>query len=205
MVKLIISSMALGIGLAMDASAVSMANGLNDNKMKLRKVFLIAGMFGFFQALMPLIGYLLGHTVYEAFSFIEKYKIIPILALLILAFIGGKMLFEGIKDIKEAKKENSDDNENKEINVKKLTFGLLIVQAIATSIDALSVGITISDYSIKEAIICALIVDLMTFIICVPSVYIGKKVGMKLGPWAEILGGSILIIIGLIIFFTGIF
>ncbi len=204
MVKLIISSMALGIGLAMDASAVSMANGLNDNKMKLRKVFLIAGMFGFFQALMPLIGYLLGHTVYEAFSFIEKYKIIPILALLILAFIGGKMLFEGIKDIKEAKKDNSD-NENKEVNLKKLTFGLLIVQAIATSIDALSVGITISDYTIKEAIICALIVDLMTFIICVPSVYIGKKVGMKLGPWAEILGGSILIIIGLIIFFTGIF
>lgn len=202
MLKLIISSMALGVGLAMDASAVSMANGLNDNKMKLRKIFLIAGMFAFFQALMPLIGYLLGHTLYETLDFIEKYKIIPILALIILFIIGAKMGVEGINELIDSKKGKKEDAlENK----KALSFKLLIIQAIATSIDALSVGVVIADYSVKNAIICALIVALVTFVICVPSVFIGKKIGLKIGPFAEILGGAILIVIGFIIFFTGIF
>lgn len=202
MLKLFISSMALGVGLAMDASAVSMANGLNDNKMKLRKIFLIAGMFAFFQALMPLIGYLLGHTLYETLDFIEKYKIIPILALVILFIIGAKMAVEGINELIDTKKgKKVEDLENKKV----LSFKLLIIQAIATSIDALSVGVVIADYSVKNAIICALIVALVTFVICVPSVFIGKKIGLKIGPFAEILGGAILIVIGFIIFFTGIF
>lgn len=202
MLKLFISSMALGVGLAMDASAVSMANGLNDNKMKLRKIFLIAGMFAFFQALMPLIGYLLGHTLYETLDFIEKYKIIPILALVILFIIGAKMAVEGINELIDTKKgKKVEDLENKKV----LSFKLLIIQAIATSIDALSVGVVIADYSVKNAIICALIVALVTFVICVPSVFIGKKIGLKIGPFAEILGGTILIAIGFIIFFTGIF
>ena len=202
MLKLFISSMALGVGLAMDASAVSMANGLNDNKMKLKKIFLIAGMFAFFQALMPLIGYLLGHTLYETLDFIEKYKIIPILALVILFIIGAKMAVEGINELIDIKKgKKVEDLENKKV----LSFKLLIIQAIATSIDALSVGVVIADYSVKNAIICALIVALVTFVICVPSVFIGKKIGLKIGPFAEILGGAILIVIGFIIFFTGIF
>lgn len=202
MLKLFISSMALGVGLAMDASAVSMANGLNDNKMKLRKIFLIAGMFAFFQALMPLIGYLLGHTLYETLDFIEKYKIIPILALVILFIIGAKMAVEGINELIDTKKgKKVEDLENKKV----LSLKLLIIQAIATSIDALSVGVVIADYSVKNAIICALIVALVTFVICVPSVFIGKKIGLKIGPFAEILGGAILIVIGFIIFFTGIF
>lgn len=202
MLKLIISSMALGVGLAMDASAVSMANGLNDNKMKLRKIFLIAGMFAFFQALMPLIGFLLGHTLYETLDFIEKYKIIPILALVILFIIGAKMAVEGINELIDTKKgKKVEDLEDKKV----LSFRLLIIQAIATSIDALSVGVVIADYSVKNAIICALIVALVTFVICVPSVFIGKKIGLKIGPFAEILGGAILIVIGFIIFFTGIF
>ena len=202
MLKLFISSMALGVGLAMDASAVSMANGLNDNKMKLRKIFLIAGMFAFFQALMPLIGYLFGHTLYETLDFIEKYKIIPILALVILFIIGAKMAVEGINELIDTKKgKKVEDLENKKV----LSFKLLIIQAIATSIDALSVGVVIADYSVKNAIICAIIVALVTFVICVPSVFIGKKIGLKIGPFAEILGGAILIVIGFIIFFTGIF
>lgn len=202
MLKLFISSMALGVGLAMDASAVSMANGLNDNKMKLRKIFLIAGMFAFFQALMPLIGYLFGHTLYETLDFIEKYKIIPILALVILFIIGAKMAVEGINELIDTKKgKKVEDLENKKV----LSFKLLIIQAIATSIDALSVGVIIADYSVKNAIICAIIVALVTFVICVPSVFIGKKIGLKIGPFAEILGGAILIVIGFIIFFTGIF
>ncbi len=200
MLKLILSGLALGVGLAMDASAVSMANGLNDNKMRLKKIFLIAGMFGLFQGLMPLLGYILGHTLYEALDFIEKYHIIPIIALVILFIIGSHMIVEGINEIIERRK-----GEDTESNPISLTLKLLIIQAIATSIDALSVGIVISDYSIPSAIVTSVIIALVTFMICIPSVYIGKRVGLKLGPYAQILGGSILVIIGFIIFFTGIF
>ena len=151
---------------------------------------------------MPLIGYLLGHTLYETLDFIEKYKIIPILALVILFIIGAKMAVEGINELIDTKKgKKVEDLENKKV----LSFKLLIIQAIATSIDALSVGVVIADYSVKNAIICAIIVALVTFVICVPSVFIGKKIGLKIGPFAEILGGAILIVIGFIIFFTGIF
>lgn len=200
MLKLILSGLALGVGLAMDASAVSMANGLNDNKMRLKKIFLIAGMFALFQGLMPLLGYILGHTLYEALDFIEKYHIIPIIALVILFIIGSHMIVEGINEIIERRK-----GEDTESNPTSLTLKLLIIQAIATSIDALSVGIVISDYSVANAIVTSIIIALVTFIICIPSVYIGKRVGLKLGPYAQILGGSILVIIGFIIFFTGIF
>ncbi len=200
MLKLILSSLALGVGLAMDASAVSMANGLNDNKMRLKKIFLIAGMFGLFQGLMPLLGYILGHTLYEALDFIEKYHIIPIIALVILFIIGSHMIVEGINEIIERRK-----GEDSVSNPTSLTLKLLIIQAIATSIDALSVGIVISDYSVANAIVTSIIIALVTFIICIPSVYIGKRVGLKLGPYAQILGGLILVIIGFIIFFTGIF
>lgn len=200
MLKLVLSSLALGVGLAMDASAVSMANGLNDNKMRLKKIFLIAGMFGLFQGLMPLLGYILGHTLYEALDFIEKYHIIPIIALVILFIIGSHMIVEGINEIIERRK-----GEDTESNPTSLTLKLLIIQAIATSIDALSVGIVISDYSVANAIVTSIIIALVTFMICIPSVYIGKRVGLKLGPYAQILGGSILVIIGFIIFFTGIF
>ena len=200
MLKLILSGLALGVGLAMDASAVSMANGLNDNKMRLKKIFLIAGMFGLFQGLMPLLGYILGHTLYEALDFIEKYHIIPIIALVILFIIGSHMIVEGINEIIERRK-----GEDTESNPTSLTLKLLIIQAIATSIDALSVGIVISDYSVANAIVTSIIIALVTFIICIPSVYIGKRVGLKLGPYAQILGGLILVIIGFIIFFTGIF
>ena len=200
MLKLILSSLALGVGLAMDASAVSMANGLNDNKMRLKKIFLIAGMFGLFQGLMPLLGYILGHTLYEALDFIEKYHIIPIIALVILFIIGAHMIVEGINEIIERRK-----GEDSVSNPTSLTLKLLIIQAIATSIDALSVGIVISDYSVANAIVTSIIIALVTFIICIPSVYIGKRVGLKLGPYAQILGGLILVIIGFIIFFTGIF
>lgn len=200
MLKLILSGLALGVGLAMDASAVSMANGLNDNKMRLKKIFLIAGMFGLFQGLMPLLGYILGHTLYEALDFIEKYHIIPIIALVILFIIGSHMIVEGINEIIERRK-----GEDTESTPTSLTLKLLIIQAIATSIDALSVGIVISDYSVANAIMASIIIALVTFMICIPSVYIGKRVGLKLGPYAQILGGSILVIIGFIIFFTGIF
>lgn len=185
--KFFLTSSFLGVGLAMDASAVSMANGLKDPKMKINKVLLIAFMFAFFQALMPLIGYLVGHAVLEL---IEPF--IPWIALLLLSFVGGKMLYEGMK--------NEGDEE-----VKSLTFKALIIQAIATSIDALSVGFTFAGYEIIEALVACGFIALVTFVICILSVFIGKKFGDKLGNKAEILGGIILIAIGLEIFITGIF
>ena len=189
MISVIITSFFLGIGLAMDACAVSMANGLNEPKMKFNKVFLIAIMFALFQALMPFIGYLVGS------AFLTKIEwIIPWVALGLLGFVGGKMLIDGIKHKDDCCEE-----------CRKLTFKALIVQAIATSIDALSVGFTISDYKLIEALVAVLIIAIVTFIICVIGVYIGKKFGTKLGCKAEILGGVILITIGLEIFISGLF
>lgn len=193
--KLILSSVALGIGLAMDACAVSMANGMSDKKLNVFKAIIIAFMFGLFQFLMPLLGYFISHTAYERFNFIEKYKLIPILALLILSFIGTKMIVESIKNIR-------DKSEKEE---KTILFKLILIQAIATSIDALSVGIAIADYRIISAVICCIIVGIVTFIICLPSVYIGKSFGILLGNYAGIVGGIILVLIGFTIFFTGIF
>ena len=183
-----IRSILLGVGLAMDACAVSMADGLKEPKMQVWKVIVIASLFGIFQAAMPLIGYFVGH----AFLFyIEKF--IPWIALILLSFIGGKMLIEGIKN-----KEEEEVNNNLGIKV-------LLVQAIATSIDALSVGFTIADYTIIEAFLCTGIVCLVTTVICIAAVYIGKKFGTKLGNKAVILGGIVLIVIGVEIFISGMF
>lgn len=190
MTQIIITSILLGCGLAMDACAVSMANGLKEPKMKFNKIALIAFMFAFFQAAMPIIGYFVGSALLSKIEWI-----IPWVALVLLSFVGGKMLYEGIKH-----KDEAEEDENK-----SLTFKALIIQAIATSIDALSVGFTISNYTILQAFICCAIVAVVTFIICVAAVFIGKKFGTKLGNKAEILGGIILIGIGLEIFITGVF
>lgn len=194
MVELIVTSILLGIALAMDACAVSMANGLNEPKMKMKKIILVAFMFGFFQAMMPLIGYFIGHAL---ISYIEKF--IPWIALILLGFLGGKAIIECIIEIKKG-----DDDSEQEEKIKSLTFKMLIVQAIATSIDALSVGFTIADYTIVNALIAALIIAIVTFIISFVAVHIGKKFGDKLGNKAELIGGIILLAIGLEIFIKGI-
>ncbi len=186
-----VQSLLLGVGLAMDACAVSMANGLNEPKMKVRKVVLIAGMFAFFQALMPEIGWICVRFVQEQFEAFTK--AIPYIALALLGYIGGKMIYEGVK------------HKSEEHEPKKLTFVVLLTQAVATSIDALSVGFTISNYNWLEALVCALIIAVVTFGISFGSVFIGKKFGTKLGNKAEILGGVILIAIGLEIFISSFF
>lgn len=185
-----INSILLGIGLAMDAFSVSLANGLNEPKMKKRKMCGIAGVFGFFQALMPMIGWICVHTIVQYFKIFENF--IPWIALVLLLFIGGKMLIEGIN--------NKDETEKP-----KVGFVALLIQGIATSIDALSVGFTISGYGFIMALTCALIVALVTFIICMAGLEIGKKFGTKFSNKATILGGIILIFIGIEIFVSGIF
>ena len=185
------NSALLGVGLAMDAFSVSLANGLNEPKMKKNKMCGVAGVFAFFQALMPMIGWVCVHMLVQYFKAFEKF--IPWIALILLLFIGGKMLIDGIK--------------NKDGEVEKTGVGLaaLFVQGVATSIDALSVGFTISEYGFLMAFVCALIIAVATFIICIAGLFIGKKVGTRLAGKANILGGVILIFIGIEIFITGVF
>ena len=186
-----INSALLGVGLAMDAFSVSLANGLNDPKMKVTRMSFIAGTFALFQAAMPMIGWVCVHTIAQYFSAFEK--MIPWIALILLLFIGGKMLLEGIK---------GDDSDN---DIQSLTLGALLIQGVATSIDALSVGFTIADYDVIMAAVCALIIAIVTFAICMVGLKIGQKVGTKLAGKANILGGVILIFIGIEIFVKGMF
>lgn len=185
------NSILLGLGLAMDAFSVSLANGLNESNMKINRMCFIAGIFAFFQALMPMIGWTCIHTVLQYFKVFEKF--IPWIALGLLGFIGGKMLIEGIK------------NDEPDIQTTSVGITVLLVQGIATSIDALSVGFTIAEYGLIMALVCALIIAVVTFFICMTGLAIGKKVGTKFSNKAAILGGTILILIGLEIFITGIF
>lgn len=190
--ELIITSLGLGVGLAMDACAVSMANGLNEPEMKTGKAVLSAVTFALFQAAMPMIGWVCAHTITQKFTVVDAF--VPYVALALLGFIGGKMLYDGIKHKGE-----------QEENDKKLTIKVLLMQAVATSIDALSVGLARADYTIGEILLCVALVSTVTFALTFPSTFIGKKFGTKLGNKAEILGGCILIAIGIEIFVTGVF
>ncbi|MBQ7776133.1 MAG: manganese efflux pump [Lachnospiraceae bacterium] len=185
------NSVLLGVGLAMDAFSVSLANGLNEPNMTKKKMCGVAGVFALFQALMPMIGWICVHTILQHFKAFEKF--IPWIALILLLYIGGKMLLEGIRNTEE-------EEENAQVGI-----AALLIQGIATSIDALSVGFTIAEYGLLMAIVCAVIIAVVTFIICTAGLIIGKKFGTKFSNKATIFGGVILIVIGLEIFITGIF
>lgn len=182
------NSILLGVGLAMDAFSVSLANGLGEPRMKRGKMCGVAGIFSFFQFAMPMIGWICVSTIAQYFTAFEK--CIPWIALLLLGWIGGKMLYDGIKS-------KDSEEEKPAIGIKGL-----IVQGIATSIDALSVGFTISGYNWAEALIACLLIGAVTFFICVAGIAIGKKAGTRLAGKAGILGGAILIFIGLEIFIS---
>lgn len=178
----------LGIGLAMDAFSVSLANGLNEPAMKKRKMCMAAGIFALFQAAMPMIGWLCVHTVLGHFRTFSMF--IPWIALLLLSYIGVTMLLEGFHKEKEEEERQ------------KTGIAALLVQGIATSIDALSVGFTISEYDAGMALVCAAIIAAITFFICMAGIFIGKRFGTRLSGKASVFGGIILIIIGLEIFIT---
>lgn len=194
----IVTAIGLGAGLAMDACAASMSNGLSEPYMKRKKSFLIAGLFGFFQILMPILGYLaitlLSSTLGDSFSKVFGY-FVPWIALILLLFLGIKTIVEGVQEGKE-----NETIESKK--VKNITFEYLLLQAVATSIDALSVGIIYGNVKPLEAYLTFAIVGLVTFGICIAAVYIGKKFGTLFANKATIAGGIILIGIGLEIFFT---
>ena len=186
-----VNSAMLGVGLAMDAFSVSLANGLNEPTMKKGRMSQIAGVFAGFQALMPFIGWVCVHTVLQYFQVFEKY--IPWIALLLLCYIGGSMLKDGIQ------------NKDEEVEKAEVGFKALMVQGIATSIDALSVGFTIAEYGLLMAIVAVLIIGVLTFFICLFGLALGKKFGIVFANKATIFGGIILIVIGLEIFVTGVF
>lgn len=186
----VLNSCLLGVGLAMDAFSVSLANGLNEPQMKKRRMLLIAGTFAFFQYAMPMAGWICVRTIAGYFEVFER--LIPWIALVLLGFIGGKMLYDGIR--------NSAEEEEKT----GVGFRALMVQGVATSIDALSVGFTIEQYTLPMAFLCGLIIAVVTLAICLAGLVIGKKFGTKLAGKALILGGVILIGIGIEIFLKGI-
>ena len=207
-----LNSALLGVGLAMDAFSVSLARGLVEPHMKKSRIALIAGTFAAFQFAMPMIGWVCVHTIANYFTSFQR--LIPWIALALLGYIGSKMLVEGIRKGAAQKKirQNADKSAANEgcpvkepIPAAKFGIAALMVQGIATSIDALSVGFTIADYGLSMALICSLIVAVVTYAICTSGILIGRAVGTKLSGKADILGGVILIGIGIEIFVKGVF
>lgn len=190
LVSFIINSALLGVGLAMDAFSVSMANGLSVPKMSRAMRIAIPLTFAVFQFLMPMIGWFCVRSVAEAFTSFQR--AIPWIALVLLLFIGGKMLIEGFR---------GGETEHTDVALKP---GVLLIQGVATSIDALSVGFTIEQYHVSQALAASLIIGGLTFVICSCGLRIGQRFGTRLAGKASILGGIILIGIGIEIFITGI-
>ncbi len=204
-----INSVLLGIALSMDAFSISLANGLRESNMRAGRMCMIAGVFGIFHTGVPLIGWVVVHTAVQYLHAIEPF--IPWIALLLLMYIGGGMVWGVLRG----------DDEDEENDTKQLSFGALLAQVCAASIDALSVGFTISDYGWVDALVCSLIIGVVTFGICLFGLRLGKKLGnpatfgtgfgllgQRLAPQfaekAELFGGLILIGIGIEIWVTGV-
>ena len=175
MITFVLNSILLGVGLAMDAFSVSIANGLNEPGMRRSREFLIAGTYAFFQFLMPVIGWFCVHELVRQFRVFEKF--IPWIALLLLLWIGGKMLLDAIRGGEAA--EDPGQTAGPE-TAAVLTMGVLLLQGIATSIDALSVGFAIAGYSAAAAFVCALIIAAVTLLICMGGLTAGRKLSAKL-------------------------
>lgn len=191
MIMFIINSILLGVGLAMDAFSVSLADGLNAPKMSRGMRAAVPLTFGGFQFLMPMIGWFCVRRLAEAFEAFQA--AVPWIALILLLFIGGKMLVDGLRGAGE------------ESAVEQLGPVTLILQGIATAIDALAVGFTIAEYRFPKALAAGLIIGVVTYIISFFGLRIGQRVGTRLSGKASVLGGVILIGIGIEIFVTGMF
>lgn len=210
----------LGVALSMDACAVGMTNGMTNPKLKVKGALLIGGLFGFFQFLMPLIGYYITGVIANAF--LDTFEAISAwVSFILLAFLGGKMIFECVLEWMNAKREKAvcqtcfeDGDEVKTTeagmrSLENLSFGKLILQAIATSIDALAVGVTLQMAAISQGLAMGawgstLTIGVTTFILSTGAVYIGKAIGDKLADKASFIGGLVLVAIGLKILLEGI-
>ncbi|RGQ39746.1 manganese efflux pump MntP family protein [Thomasclavelia ramosa] len=168
----------IGVGLAMDAFAVSICKGLAMRRMNYKKAIIIAAFFGVFQALMPALGYVLGTTFANKIAAIDHW-----IAFILLALIGANMIKEAL---------SSDDDECQDDS---LRLGDLIMLSIATSIDALAVGITFAFFNVS-LLLSVSVIGIITFIICVIGVKVGNVFGEKYKSKAELAGGLILIVMG---------
>ncbi|MBQ8945199.1 MAG: manganese efflux pump [Lachnospiraceae bacterium] len=201
----LINSIALGIGLAMDAFSVSLANGLHEPEMGRGRMNLVAGTYAFFQFAMPLIGWICVRGIASAFTAFQV--AIPWIALVLLLFLGIKMLVEGIRVRRDGmecehclKRECGGCEHDRTDEHRRLSLPMLLLQGLATSIDALSVGFTIASYGMTEAFGACLIISAVTFFICIAGLIIGRTLGTRLEWKASVLGGIILIAIGIEVF-----
>lgn len=185
-----INSLLLGVGLAMDAFSISVVNGMNEPDMVPAKMVKISAVFGFFQALMPVLGWVVAHTLISYFSFFAS--LMPWISFILLLFIGGRMVYLSRKP----------DNKSSQNAI--LSDRLLILQGVATSLDAFSAGIVMAEHGAARALLCALIIASVTFVICLFGVRLGRKAGLYLAEKAECFGGCVLIAIGVEIFLTGV-
>ena len=191
-----LNSILFGIGLAMDAFSVSLVRGLTEPEMDGKRKCAIAGTFAAFQIAMPLLGWLFVHILVERFAVLQKFT--PWIALVLLLYIGIKMILESVRKQKDG--EDGDESSGDH-------FGLaqLLIMGVATSIDALSVGLTIAELPVQMALTEALIIGAVTFAICLGGIKLGSLFGIRFRKHAGIIGGAVLIAIGLEIFITGVF
>jgi len=168
----------IALGLAIDSFSVSVANGLANKTFKIREALKISAFFGFFQGIMPVIGWVAGESVADLISGFDHW-----IAFLILTLVGVKMIYGAIR--------NKSQNFIKSLNIK-----VLLILSIATSIDALAVGLTLSFLEIS-VLFPALVIGVVTFLLCFLGVFVGSRFGSILKNKVKILGGLILIGIGL--------
>ena len=193
-----------GIALAMDACAVSMTNGMTAKKLKPSQALMIALFFGVFQALMPLIGYFIANLV--ASNFMEVFETASsVIAFVLLAFLGGKMIVDAVKEMTSKCPCQCEEGCIGE----KISYGKLTVQAVATSIDALAVGVTLSMLQLTEKGLAWGVfgsvgaIGLVTFALCIGAVFLGKAIGNKLADKAGLVGGLVLVAIGVKLLLEG--
>lgn len=198
------------IALAMDASAVSMTNGMTAKCWKTKNVFIIALFFGVFQAVMPLIGYFIANLVADGFAEVFE-AASSVIAFVLLAFLGGKMILDAVKEMRNSKGGCPCECSEEGCIGERLNYGKLSMQAVATSIDALAVGVTLRMVEMTETGLALGVVGsvgvigLMTFVLCVGAVYLGRAIGNKLADKAGLGGGIVLVAIGLKLLLEGLF
>ena len=197
MIKLVVRSLLLGIGLAMDAFSVSITNALREPEMKLARMSEIAGVYGFFQFTMPMLGWLGVTAADRVFGAFHRW--VPWIALVLLLYLGGRMLADGIKGLKQRKEKSSKDGVSDGF---VLTGRLLLLQGFATSVDALSTGFAIETYAFGSAFACSLIIGAVTYLVCMAGLTVGKRIGRLFTGYADIVGGLILIGIGVEVFIS---
>ncbi|MBQ9714098.1 MAG: manganese efflux pump [Clostridia bacterium] len=209
----------LGVALAMDACAVAMTDGMTNPKMPFWKALLIGAFFGLFQCLMPLLGYYITGIIADAFMKTFE-KISAWVSFVLLAFLGGKMLYESIRELLAERRGKATENfetegvcpcsiENKQKkDCSVLPMGTLLLQAVATSIDALAVGVTLQMAKLHGGLALGAwgasgLIGIITFGLALSAVYLGKMIGNRLADKAGIFGGTVLLGIGIKILLEG--